>query len=250
VRLKRPLHGPSSPRGPSHGRDVKDFVKRTLWRLPAQIPVGADFFPKPPGGFDDVYNQKTADAVEVVQRFNDIRPTGNMGQATLDALWQYADAYSKWVYRLYVPPKPKPPVPVLGPIVAGGVAVSRQRLTHVTDGIIGYPAFDDGWVSGRAVIAPESLTITEQSGAQGGDAFYALGQSGIRYWVGHVVAAPATGRKFSTGATVAKIASLPAYQGGPHVHLGLNALALGVALEATGYGPGPTVDDQLRGALL
>jgi hypothetical protein len=83
--------------------------------------VGADFFPRPPGGFDDVYNEKTGNAVEVVQRWNDIRPTGNMGQETLDALWQYADAYSKWVYRLYVPPKPKPePTPMVEPIQGWG----------------------------------------------------------------------------------------------------------------------------------
>lgn len=107
--LRRPLFGPADPRGPSRGRDVRDFVKRTLNRLSAQIPVGENFFVKPPGGFDDVYNEKTAEAVATVQRFNDITPaTGNMGQATLDALWQYADSYAKWVYRTWSAPKPKP----------------------------------------------------------------------------------------------------------------------------------------------
>jgi hypothetical protein len=212
------------------------------------LPVGADFFPKPPGGFDDVYNLKTENAVAVFQQFNDIPHTGQFGQATLDAMWPYADAYSKWVYRLYIPPRPKPKVPWLGPIVAGGLEVSRHKLTHVTDGIPGYPAFDDGWIPGRRVVAPEPLEITEQSGAQGGDAFYAVGESGMRYWIGHVVDAPSTGRKFGRAATVATIANLPSYQGGPHVHLGLNALALGVELQATGYGSGPSVDDQLRGA--
>lgn len=88
---------------------MRDFVKRTLHRLPAAIPVGEDFFPRPPGGFDDVYNRKTVQAVEVFQRFNDITPTGQFGQHTLDAMWVYADAYSRWVYRLWAPPKPKPP---------------------------------------------------------------------------------------------------------------------------------------------
>lgn len=117
MNLKRPLYGPEDPRGPSRGRDVRDFVKRTLHRLPAQLPVGENFFPKPPGGFDDVYNRKTAEAISVVQRFNDITPaTGNMGQATLDALWQYADAYSKWVYRTWTAPEPKPiPPPPIEP---------------------------------------------------------------------------------------------------------------------------------------
>lgn len=115
--LKRPLYGPNDPRGPSHGRDVRDFVKRTLNRLPAQIPVGENFFPRPEGGFDDVYNAKTVQAVKVVQQFNDISPaTGFMGQATLDALWQYADAYSKYVYKKWTAPKPKPiPPPLILP---------------------------------------------------------------------------------------------------------------------------------------
>lgn len=120
--LKRPLYGPNDPRGPSHGRDVKDFVKRTLNRMPAQVPVGDDFFPKPPAGFDDVYNAKTVEAVKVVQAFNDISPkTGFMGQATLDALWQYADSYSKWVYKTWTAPKPKPiPPPPIQPIQGWG----------------------------------------------------------------------------------------------------------------------------------
>ena len=109
MKLKRPLYGPDDPRGPSHGRDVKDFVKRTLYRLPAQLPLGENFFLKPKGGFDDVYNGKTAEAVAVVQSFNEIYPaSGNMGQGTFDALWQYADGYSKWVYRIWSAPKPLP----------------------------------------------------------------------------------------------------------------------------------------------
>ncbi len=103
MNLKRPLYGPSDPRGPSKGRDVRDFVKRTLHR------VEADFFPKPPGGFDDVYNAKTEEAVRIFQRLNDIKATGQFGQGTLDAMWPYADAYAKWVYRTWSAPKPKPP---------------------------------------------------------------------------------------------------------------------------------------------
>lgn len=107
--IKRPLYGPHDPRGPSRGRDVKDFVKRTLARLHGQIGVGEDFFPKPTAGFDDVYNAKTAEAVRVVQQWYEIRPaTGNMGAETFDVLWAHADAYSKWVYRTWTAPKPKP----------------------------------------------------------------------------------------------------------------------------------------------
>lgn len=107
--MKRPLYGPDDPRGPSKGRDVKDFVKRTLHRMPGQIGLGENFFPKPPGGFDDIYNRKTAEAVSVVQRWYSIRPaTGDMGNATFQILWAHADAYSKWVYRTWNAPKPKP----------------------------------------------------------------------------------------------------------------------------------------------
>jgi hypothetical protein len=117
ARLKRPLYGPSDPRGPSLGRDVKDFVKRTLHRLPAQIPVGDRFFPKPPGGFDDIYNQKTEDAVRAFQGFCNISPaTGQFGKATFEQMWIYADAYSRWVYRTWSAPKPKPiPPPLVEP---------------------------------------------------------------------------------------------------------------------------------------
>lgn len=104
MKLKRPLYGPDDPRGPSRGRDVRDFVKRSLNR------VETDFFPKPPGGYDDVYNAKTAEAVRILQTASGIRPTGNMGVETFDLLWrEYADAYAKWVYRTWTAPKPKPP---------------------------------------------------------------------------------------------------------------------------------------------
>lgn len=110
---KRPLYGPSDPRGPSRGRDVRDFVKRTLHRLPGVVPLGENFFPKPPGGFDDVYNKKTEDAIRIVQRWHDIPHSGQMGEATFDVLWTYADAYSRWVYRIWSAPKPPPPDPIL-----------------------------------------------------------------------------------------------------------------------------------------
>jgi hypothetical protein len=112
---------------------VRDFVKRTLYRLPAQLPVGEDFFPKPPGGFDEVYNAKTENAVEVFQRFTDVRPhTGQFGQATLDAMWPYADAYSKWVYRTWTAPKPKPR-PLIEPLQGFG-SLHRSLWTLFSDG--------------------------------------------------------------------------------------------------------------------
>lgn len=145
-------------------------------------------------------------------------------------------------HDLYVPPSK---VPNLGPIVAGGKSVLLHSLTHATDGLSGYPAYDDGWVAGKAVIAPEALVVTRQSGAQGGDAFFATGDSGLKYWVGHVVTAPSNGARFVKGATMARIAN----QGKKsHVHLGIDAKPLigHELLHHTDYTTGaPTVGVQL-----
>jgi peptidoglycan hydrolase-like protein with peptidoglycan-binding domain len=109
VNLKRPLYGPDDPRGPTRGRDVV-AIKRGLSK------VETSFFPRPPAGFDDVYNRKTADAVKTFQRLNEIAATGHLGQATLDALWPYMDAYARLMYRAFVVPKPKPiPPPLVEP---------------------------------------------------------------------------------------------------------------------------------------
>ena len=246
MNLKRPLYGPQDPRGPSQGRDVKDFVKRTLNRLPAQIPVGENFFPRPPEGFNDVYNAKTVQAVKIVQQYNDIRPlTGNMGQETLDALWQYADAYSKWVYRLYVPPRPKPSLPVLGPLVPGGPSLLNCRLTHETDGIPHYPAIDAGWIVGLDVLAVEDMVVTKDSSANVGDACYTKGASEIEYWYGHLVLCPPVGTRLLIGK---KIGDIHVHPNGAHVHLGVDARALTGGKDLLyGYGPDvPTIGEQLR----
>ena len=251
MNLKRPLFGPQDPRGPSHGRDVKDFVKRTLNRLPAQIPVGENFFPKKPGGWDDVYNLKVAQCVKVVQGYNDIEPTGNMGQATLDALWAYADPYSRWVYRIWSAPSS---VPKLGPMVDGGVALSSLRPTHASSGFpnAGHPdsyfaAIDAGWIVGLDVLAVEDLTVTENSSANVGDACYAMGASTIEWWYAHLVIAPGVGSTFRKGD---KVGDIVVHPNGAHVHLGMNPRRL-IGHDFTyGYGLGvPTVGEQLKAAL-
>jgi hypothetical protein len=140
-------------------------------------------------------------------------------------------------------------VPDLGPIYRGGRSLLLQDLTHETDGIDGFPAFDDGWRAGRVVIAPERLTVTVQSGSQGGDAFFARGDSKIEYWIGHLTRSPANGTVFAKGATMSQIAAIPASQGGPHVHTGINAKPLCgfELLHHTNYTHGaPTVGEQLR----
>jgi peptidoglycan hydrolase-like protein with peptidoglycan-binding domain len=99
MKLKRGMYGPDDPRGPSHGSDVA-AVKRGLSK------VEDDFFPRPANGYDDRYNEKTAAAVKVFQKLNRIKPTGNFGQKTLDALEPYMDARAKALYeRFALPPE-------------------------------------------------------------------------------------------------------------------------------------------------
>lgn len=159
------------------------------------------------------------------------------------------DRYSDWLIKKYAALHPARQVPALGPIYRGGRSLLLQDLTHETSGIDGYPAFDDGWRAGLAVIAPERLTVTQQSGSQGGDAFYARGDSTIEYWVGHLTRSPATGTVFAKGATMSQIAAIPPSQGGPHVHTGINAKPLTgfELLHHDNYTHGaPTVGEQLR----
>lgn len=144
---------------------------------------------------------------------------------------------------------PKARVPALGPVVPGGVSVLLQDCTHITGGLPDYPAFDDGWVAGRSVIAPEDLVVTRQSSAQGGDAFYATGASKIRWWFGHVDNPPATGKKFRKGDAMAKIS---ADHPRPHVHVGLDVVPLTgkPLISHTNYTHGaPKIGVQLSAAL-
>jgi hypothetical protein len=122
----------------------------------------------------------------------------------------------------------KPPVPNLGPVIYGSKPILLESPTHNTDGLFQrtgseYPAFDFGWIAGMEVLAPENLTVTDQSSAMGADAFYATGVSGLKYWFGHIVKAPATGVRFEKGNMLSRIALIP---GADHGHLGIDARTL------------------------
>jgi hypothetical protein len=107
----------------------------------------------------------------------------------------------------------------LGPIEQGGPSVREYDLTHATSGIPLYPAFDSVWYSGRGILAPESLTVTRTGGASHGTAFYADGDSGLRWWFGHLTSPPSVGRRFTKGDVVGTVAPHPE---APHVHTGIN----------------------------
>ena len=148
-----------------------------------------------------------------------------------------------------------PPVPNLGPVLEDGLAMLLMAPTHNTDGVPNHPAFDTGFgQAGRWILAPEKLTITRQSGAQGGDAVFAVGASKIEYWIGHIGVAPATGKVFLKGARIARIAD---QAGTDHVHWGLDTRPLtGRTLKygRNGNGPdytwgSPTIGAQLAAAL-
>lgn len=142
-----------------------------------------------------------------------------------------------------------PVVPALGPIVAGGISILRQDCTHVTSGL-GWPAFDDGWVAGKAVIAPEACVVDDDtsSAAGGGDAFYVKGASGLRYYVAHITKVPNKGTRFAKGKTMSRIS--PEHDR-DHVHLAIDARpVIGHHLIAhTDYTHGaPTIGAQLAKA--
>lgn len=146
----------------------------------------------------------------------------------------------------------KPPVPLLGPVLEGDKAMLEYAPTHNTDGVPNHPAFDAGFgQAGRWVIAPETLTVTKQSGAVGGDAVYARGASGIEYWIGHIGPPPATGVKFPKGSRITRIAD---QSGTDHVHWGLDVRPLtgqGLKYGANGDGPdytwgSPSIGAQLK----
>lgn len=152
----------------------------------------------------------------------------------------------------------RPPVPALGPAVKDGKPLLLEAPTHNTDGLkrvtgSEYPAVDLGFKTGLAALAVEALVVTRQSSSQGGDAFYATGDSGLRYWYGHLTGIPATGRRFQKGATVGRIAAIP---GADHCHIGVDARAL-IGHDLTWGKPvgrdysfgGPTYGQQLAKAL-
>lgn len=109
----------------------------------------------------------------------------------------------------------------LGPVYPGGKSVLEQDLTHATDGLPLYPAWDDGFQFGLPVLAPEDLTVTRASHSKPGEAFYATGKSQLAYWFGHLASAPPTGKRFKRGETMGFILKQSPVSKS-HVHVGLN----------------------------
>lgn len=136
----------------------------------------------------------------------------------------YFDARSIALVNSYNPP---PLLPDLGPVTAGGASILDFDFTHMTDGL-GWPAFDTALTGdpgpSMRIIAPEDITIdTKDSSANPGEAFYATGKSGIRYWFAHLKDDHPIGKKFKKGDRVGD--TLPTtVGGGTHLHLAINLI--------------------------
>jgi hypothetical protein len=237
----RPLYPPdASAHGKKPSMDGPDVVayKRTVSRA-GRWPWAA---------FDDSYSNGFAHGkggnvidtgVAGVQRQQDVDDTGWIGQKTFNTLRSIRipdglphagepamDATAvQLVNEAFAmfggkEPASEPGAKInLGPVDQGGTSVRDYDLTHATSGIPLYPAFDAVWHAGQAVVAPEPLVVTRTGGASHGVAFYADGDSGLRWWLGHLAASPNVGRRFARGEVVGSVAPHPE---APHVHVGIN----------------------------
>jgi len=264
VTLPRTLYPPKSGKGFFTGADVIAY-KRAVSRLGR--------WPWDPAGWDDGYSDTFGfgsggnvvnTGVKGVQRQSGIDQTGILGKNTFELLRTVLipaelpnggqPAFDQTALNLlkeYAPPSAGGKVPDLGPMYQGGKAMLKQDCTHITGGLPDYPAYDDCFIAGQAIIAPEGLVVTRQSSASPGDAFYADGDSGLHYWFGHLTSSPPNGKRFSKGQTMSYV--LQQNQGGgSHVHVGIDARDLiGKPLEShTNYTHGaPLIGDQLTAAL-
>lgn len=171
--------------------------------------------------------------------------------------WQ--DAWPK-LQKLAVDLKPKPPTTWerIGPVTKPGASLLDMSLTHATEGIPLFPAVDLAWGAGVPIYAPEGLTVdTKDTSASPGEAIYATGVSGLRYWFGHLDRDHPLGKKFTKGALIARTVNQPPGKT-DHGHVGVNAekfLGRGNQLKygRTGRGPdyttgSPRIRTQLRAA--
>lgn len=145
----------------------------------------------------------------------------------------------------------RPKTPDIGPVFHGGISLLDHDLTHATDGVALYPAFDDAFMAGLDIIAPEFLTVTDDSHSTPGMAFYANGESGLRYWIAHLDRTHYDGQTFRKGYFLGNVIKT-SIGGGSHNHWGVNAeeiLGAGKQLiHHDNYTHGaPTIRTQLSG---
>lgn len=147
------------------------------------------------------------------------------------------------------PPPSK--VPELGSMWNGGLSVLQQDLTHATEGIDNYPAFDDAFQAGREIIAPDACEVFKKdTSARPGEAVYLKGLQKVDFWVAHIDRDYNLGTMFRKGQFIARVVNTD-IGGGPHCHVGVNIERLvGAGKELkhhTNYTHGaPTIGQQLN----
>jgi hypothetical protein len=215
-----PYTGPYSIDGNGkHKGNTPLALKRAMSRL--------GFLPWEPDVWDNVFNKKLEAALDewdpgkngyAEGRYDKIRAAvvksgSHKGEQALDSVainqvqTEYASDQGK-------------KVPDLGPLEKGGASLLDFALSHATSGIALFPATDTVWTPGCTIIAPEKVEVYKASSSSPGDACYLEGVSGIRYWFGHMVSAPAVGKVIGKGATVGKVGQFSGYT--PHLHCGVN----------------------------
>lgn len=246
-----PFTGPYSVEGyGTHRGPTALALKRAMSRM--------GFLPWEPTKWDDRFNLKLETALDEWDRGKDGYAEGrwtklraakipkglpHAGEPALDAIAMgliQGEAAAT-----------KAKVPQLGPVYNGGASVLQHDLTHRTDGVPLYPAFDTAFSAGTGIIAPEALTVGAQSGANPGEAFFAHGVSLIDYWFGHLDRTQPTGRRFAKGDFLGRVIRTT-LGGGSHAHIGINVERLWGAgrqlAHHDDYTHGaPLIGDQLRG---
>ena len=216
-----PYTGPYSVEGDGKQKgNTALALKRAMSRL--------GFLPWEPEKWDNLFNKKLEGALDEwdpgkngygTGRYDKIRAAvvksgSHKGEQALDsvAINQVQTEYASMQGQK---------VPDLGPLEKGGASLLDFALSHATSGIALFPATDTVWTPGCTIIAPEKIEIYKASSSSPGDACYAEGvNSGLRFWFGHMVSAPAVGKIIGKGSTVGKVGQFSGYT--PHLHLGVN----------------------------
>lgn len=247
-----------NPRGLKSKGPTAIAVKRALWHL--------GFFPNDPP-YDAFWNAKLNNASAEWKRKRGLIPAdsndgswGRKAHTVMQSAWYMKNgkpqpAFDPTAQKLLQQEKagsqlPETPVPDLGPLWNGGLSLLDHDLTHPTSSIDYYPALDDAFEQGRVIIAPEKIVVHKwDTSARPGEAFYAIGESKIQYWFGHLDRDHPIGTAFGRGAMIGRVAPNNV-GGGPHVHAGINVENLfGTKFQLehhTDYTHGaPTIGEQL-----
>lgn len=227
-----------------------EVLKRTMGHL--------GFLPwNPP--YDQQYNIKLYNAVAEWKRKRGLIASdsndGSWGKKAHDVMCQTwyeksgqrepaFDPFSQKLLQQEAQGALEPPnrVPDLGPLWKGGLSALDHDLTHMTTNILKFPAWDDAFSAGTAIIAPENITVFKHdTSASPGEAIYALGESELEWWVAHIDRDHPLGTKIKKGMLIGKVIPT-AVGGGPHVHVAINVerlLGRGEQLlyGQTGHGP-------------